>query len=108
MIIVFFLIFTLGLEFLLHRTRRALRRRRKAGLLAAVNHLSSELMLLGSASLILIALEPTLEKVCLPANSVMRPWLSHVSADGCACCLLRTEGVSDCFLEVGAGGCGRE
>jgi hypothetical protein len=32
----------------------------------------------------------------------MRPWLDHVS--GCACCLARTKGVSECFLEVGGWG----
>ncbi|KIY94682.1 hypothetical protein MNEG_13280 [Monoraphidium neglectum] len=58
---VFFLVVTLGLEASLHHIRAFLRRRRKAGLLAAVNHLSSELMLLGVASLILTALEPSLE-----------------------------------------------
>jgi hypothetical protein len=100
---VFFLVVTLGLEASLHHIRAFLRRRRKAGLLAAVNHLSSELMLLGVASLILTALEPSLETVCLPARSQMRPWLDHVQ--GCACCLQRTHGISECYLQAsGRGG----
>lgn len=55
-------------------------------------------MLLGVASLILTAAEPRLERLCLPAQNTMRPWLSHVA--DCACCLARTEGVSECFLQV--------
>jgi hypothetical protein len=37
-----------------------------------------------------------------PHRNLMRPWLDHVS--GCACCLARTKGVSECFLEVGGWG----
>ncbi|KAI8463937.1 MAG: hypothetical protein J3K34DRAFT_462197 [Monoraphidium minutum] len=96
-IMIFFLVFTLGLEHALRAARAALRRRRKAGLLAALGHLSSELMLLGVASLVLTALQPQLEVICYPARHAMAPWLSHV--DGCACCLTRTRGVSKCFLE---------
>jgi hypothetical protein len=92
---------TLTLDFLLHRLRAFLRRRRKAGLLTAVNHLSGELMLLGVASLLLTAIEPRLEHICLKTGDAMRPWLFRV--EGCACCLARTEGVSECFLQVGFG-----
>ncbi|GBF95378.1 hypothetical protein Rsub_07806 [Raphidocelis subcapitata] len=95
-IMVFFLLVTTGLDAALRATRRALRRRRKLGLLAAVNHLSSELMLLAVASLVLTAVEPRLEHLCLPTKGTMRPWLIHVH--GCACCLTRTAGVSECFL----------
>jgi hypothetical protein len=64
-IMVFFLVVTLGLEHGLRLARRALARRNKAGLLAALNHLSSELMLLAVASLILTAVTPSLEHVCM-------------------------------------------
>lgn len=97
LIMFFFLVMTLGMEFFLERLRGWLRRRYKLGMLAAVNHLSSELMLLGAASLILTAMAPRLEHVCMPTKDTMRSWLSHV--DSCACCLTRTRHISECFLE---------
>lgn len=98
LLIVFFLVVTLGIDHGLHHLKHYLKRRNKHGLLAAVTNLSNELMLLGVASLLLTAIEPAVTKVCLPAKSQMKPWLSNVQ--GCACCLTRTEGVSHCFIEV--------
>ncbi len=99
-VIVFFLFVTLGTEHALRAVKRALARRRRLGLLAAVTNLANELMLLGLASLLLSALEPAVVKICSPATGRMEPWLTNVH--GCACCLLRTEGVSRCFIEVRA------
>lgn len=98
LLIVFFLVVTLGIEHGLHHLKNFLKRRNKHGLLAAVTNLANELMLLGVASLLLTAIAPAVTKICLPAKSQMRPWLSNVQ--GCACCLTRTEGVSHCFIEV--------
>eukprot|EP00775_Hariotina_reticulata_P006178 gene6178-6416_t len=114
-LVVAFLVITLGLERVLHVLRKWLQRvlllglalplvwdcdsfvnRNKRGLLAAVDNLASELMLLSVASLCLTALEPAVTKICLPAKNMLRPWLSNVQ--GCACCLARTQGVSECFL----------
>eukprot|EP00882_Tetradesmus_deserticola_P030280 GHRQ01033981.1.p1 GENE.GHRQ01033981.1~~GHRQ01033981.1.p1 ORF type:complete len:226 (+),score=26.38 GHRQ01033981.1:198-875(+) len=96
-ILVFFLLVTLGFEKGLHYVRRSLRRRKKFGLLAAVNNLSSELMLLAVATLFLTALEPAITKICMPSGDTMKPWLAYVN--GCACCLAKTEGVTACFIE---------
>ncbi|KAF6252972.1 hypothetical protein COO60DRAFT_478769 [Scenedesmus sp. NREL 46B-D3] len=96
-LIVFFLLVTLGFEKGLHHAQQSLRRRKKFGLLAAVNNLSSELMLLAVAALFLTALEPAITQICLPAGSPMKPWLANVN--GCACCLAKTKGVTECFIE---------
>lgn len=100
LLMVFFLIITLGIENGLHHLKAYFERRNKHGLLAAVTNLSNELMLLGVAGLLLTAIEPAVTKICMPESKLMDPWLSNV--EGCACCLLRTEGVSKCFIEVGS------
>ncbi|WIA19680.1 hypothetical protein OEZ85_005608 [Tetradesmus obliquus] len=97
LLIVFFLLVTLGFEKGLHHARQSLRRRKKFGLLAAVNNLSNELMLLAVATLFLTALEPALTQICIPSGNTMPPWLANVN--GCACCLAKTKGVTACFIE---------
>jgi hypothetical protein len=75
-----------------------LQRRKKFGLLAAVDNLSSELMLLSVAKLLLTALAPTITKIWMPSGNTYKPWLANVN--GCACCLAKTKGVTPCFIEV--------
>jgi hypothetical protein len=77
---------------------KLLQRRKKFGLLAAVNNLSNELMLLAVATLFLTALEPAITQICVPSGNSMPPWLANVN--GCACCLAKTKGVTACFIEV--------
>jgi hypothetical protein len=77
-----------------------LQRRKKYGLLAAVNNLSSELMLLSVATLFLTALAPAITTICMPTGNTMKPWLANV--EGCACCLAKTKGVTPCFVQVSA------
>jgi len=74
--------------------------RNKKGLLKATNNLANEIMLLGVASLVLMACTPTLTRVCTPKAHTFRPWLDNVKP--CACCLSRTKGVSPCFLKASA------
>lgn len=78
----------------------ALQRRKKLGLLAAVDNLSSELMLLSVATLLLTALAPAITTICMPQGNTYKPWLSNVK--GCACCLAKTKGVTPCFMQVRA------
>jgi hypothetical protein len=61
-------------------------------------------MLLGLASLLLMACEERIASTCVYApafattSARLKPWLSRV--EGCACCLQRTRGVSECFFQV--------
>ncbi|WIA19678.1 hypothetical protein OEZ85_005606 [Tetradesmus obliquus] len=96
-IIVFFLVVTLGFEKGLHHVKHSLKRRKKLGLLAAVDNLSSELMLLSVATLLLTALAPAITTICMPQGNTYKPWLSNVK--GCACCLAKTKGVTPCFMQ---------
>jgi hypothetical protein len=72
--------------------------RNKKGLLKATNNLANEIMLLGVASLLLMACTPALTRVCTPKEHTFKPWLYNVKP--CACCLSRTKGVSPCFLKA--------
>lgn len=98
LVMLFFLVVTLGFERLVHAVKHFLTKRKRFGLVAAVNSMSNEIMLLGLAALILVAIETPLTNKCARVETRMRPWLSHVH--DCACCLTRTRGVTDCFLQV--------
>eukprot|EP00877_Chromochloris_zofingiensis_P011728 jgi/Chrzof1/6809/Cz19g10160.t1 len=97
LVMLFFLVVTLGFERLVHAVKHFLTKRKRFGLVAAVNSMSNEIMLLGLAALILVAIETPLTNKCARVETRMRPWLSHVH--DCACCLTRTRGVTDCFLQ---------
>lgn len=69
-------------------------------------------MLLGVATLLLSVCSDNIDSICVPLQNPatgqarpLQPWLTHVTgtkeAQGCACCLAKTKGVSHCFLEVG-------
>lgn len=66
-------------------------------------------MLLGLAVLLLNVCEDKIASTCYRIQTTgggggLQPWLSRVTGtkevQGCACCLAKTKGVSDCFLEV--------
>jgi hypothetical protein len=66
-------------------------------------------MLLGLAILLLNVCEDHIASTCYLVNpegggGALKPWLSRVvgtdEVQGCACCLAKTKGISDCFMEV--------
>jgi hypothetical protein len=66
-------------------------------------------MLLGLAILLLNVCEDHIASTCYRVNpdnggGALKPWLSRVvgtdQVQGCACCLAKTKGISDCFMEV--------
>ena len=86
-----------------HKFRHFLLSRNKLGLLAALDAMMNEILLLGFASLLLLMVQKNVSGLCFAEGDYkMSTWLDSV--DGCACCLSRTEGVSDCYLK--ARGCG--
>ena len=71
--------------------------RKKAGLLAALNTMTTEIMLLGVATLFLSVIERSVGGACVPAKDLgLRVWADFVK--GCSCCLPRTAGMTECFL----------
>ncbi|KAI8105738.1 hypothetical protein M9434_000320 [Picochlorum sp. BPE23] len=87
--------------------QRALLKRRKVGMLAAVNHSVHELTLLGFVSLVLIALQNTITNICVDKGYFDTSWtvLSSVYSEGyCPCCLEHTNSVQQCVLEYAACG----
>ena len=86
-----------------HKFRHFLLSRNKLGLLAALDAMMNEILLLGFASLLLLMVQKNVSGLCFAEGDYkLRTWLDSV--DGCACCLSRTDGVSGCFLK--ARGCG--
>ena len=82
---------------IVHHARRFLLRRRKAGLVAALDTMTTEVMLLGVATLFLSAVERSVGGACVPAKDLgLSVWADFVT--GCACCLPKTAGTSDCFV----------
>lgn len=66
-------------------------------------------MLLGLAILLLNVCEDSIASTCYKVNEqgdggALKPWLSRVvgtkDVQGCACCLAKTKGISECFMEV--------
>jgi hypothetical protein len=92
------IIFTLVIKSI----QNALRKRRRLGLLAAVNHSVHELTLLGFVSIVLISLQETITSICVDAGFFNPSWtvLSYVYGEGnCPCCLGSTSYVQQCVLE---------
>ncbi len=87
--------------------QQALLKRRKVGMLAAVNHSVHELTLLGFVSLVLIALQNTITNICVGKGYFDTSWtvLNYVYSEGnCPCCLEHTNSVQQCVLEYAACG----
>ena len=79
--------------------QHVLRSRRRLGLLEAVNHSVHELTLLGFVSIVLLALEDVISKICIDASYFRADWtiLQFVYAEGyCPCCLEETSNVQGC------------
>lgn len=71
--------------------------------------LFAEIMLLGLAVLLLNVCENKISATCYKiqghgGGGGLQPWLSNVvgtdKVKGCACCLAKTEGVTECFTQV--------
>ncbi|CAL8467379.1 g6916 [Coccomyxa elongata] len=98
-VFLFFLVVTLGFEKILHHITHYLKKRGKHGLVAAMNNMTNELMLLGVATLLLLTFQKDIGQICIPSKAYAgKNWLDHVN--GCACCLTRTAGVSPCYLRA--------
>jgi hypothetical protein len=79
-----------------------LKKRRRLGLLDAVNQSVHELTLLGFVSIVLISLQEAITSICVDAGFFNPSWtvLSYVYDEGsCPCCLERTKYVQECVLE---------
>ncbi|KAK9909834.1 hypothetical protein WJX75_008172 [Coccomyxa subellipsoidea] len=63
-VFLFFLVVTLGFEKILHWITHYLKERGKHGLVAAMNNMTNELMLLGVATLLLLAFQKDIGRVC--------------------------------------------
>ncbi|KAK9829176.1 hypothetical protein WJX72_004342 [[Myrmecia] bisecta] len=93
------LLITQGVDKALELIRKQMEKYNKKGLLAAMGNMTTELMLLGVATLILVAFQSNIGRICVQAKRyVGHTWLDNVH--GCACCLAQTEGVSECYLQA--------
>ncbi|KAL0030493.1 hypothetical protein WJX79_009941 [Trebouxia sp. C0005] len=98
-----FLALFITFEKVLEWRRASLKRRRKFGLLAAVEASTSELMLFGVASLLLTIFQDPIASICVKAPS-SASWTILSQLNGCPCCLKNTKSVTECFFE--GEGCG--
>ncbi|DBA84760.1 hypothetical protein WJX77_002067 [Trebouxia sp. C0004] len=98
-----FLALFITFEKVLEWRRASLKRRRKFGLLAAVEASTSELMLFGVASLLLTIFQDSIASICIKAPS-SASWTILSQLNGCPCCLKNTKSVTECFFE--GEGCG--
>ena len=81
----------------IHHARHFLLARKKAGLVAALDTMTTEIMLLGVATLFLSVIERSVGGVCVPAKDLgFAVWADFVK--GCSCCLPATAGLTTCFL----------
>eukprot|EP00884_Botryococcus_braunii_P016874 jgi/Botrbrau1/3870/Bobra.0183s0094.1 len=97
LVFVFFLVVTLGFEKILHYIKHHLQHKGKHGLVAAMDAMSSELMLMGFATLILLVFQRDINRICVQSKRYEgKNWLDHVH--GCACCLANTRDVSPCYF----------
>lgn len=79
-----------------------LKKRRRLGLLGAVNQSVHELTLLGFVSIVLISLQESITSICVDAGFFNPSWtvLHYVYGQGnCPCCLEHTKYVQKCVLE---------
>jgi hypothetical protein len=87
--------------------RYALKKRRRFGLLKAVDHSVHELTLLGFVSIILLSLERVITDICIDASFFRPDWTVLQSVYGkneCPCCLENTKYVQKCVLEYASCG----
>jgi hypothetical protein len=105
-ILLVFQAFALAISWATSGAERALARRRRAGLARALKHMEHELMIVGLVTLVLIAAQPKLAKICVSVSDDRADWtmLSHVMNDGCPCCLAATKHMQPCLAD--AAGCG--
>lgn len=65
--------------------------------MAALDTMTTEIMLLGVATLFLSVIERSVGGACVPAKDLgLAVWADFVK--GCACCLARTAGMTECFM----------
>ncbi|KAK9811612.1 hypothetical protein WJX72_006963 [[Myrmecia] bisecta] len=94
-----FLAACLVFERTLHFLRKYLKKHNKHGLLAAVDCMATEVMLLGFVSLLLTALENDIAKICVP-NTHDTTWILAGTLSHCPCCMKQTRHLTECFLEL--------
>lgn len=82
--------------------QNVLKKRRRMGLLGAVNQSVHELTLLGFVSIVLISLQEPITGICVDAGFFDPAWtvLQYVYGEGyCPCCLEHTKYVQQCVLQ---------
>ncbi|KAH7623763.1 putative MLO-like protein 11 [Nannochloris sp. 'desiccata'] len=97
-LLVFFLILTLGFEHGIHALKRTLRNRGRAGLVQAVDKAVLELTLLGFVSLILMLFQDYIPDICISYKTSQADWTLLQSLNDCPCCLSNTYGVTTCAM----------
>jgi Mlo family len=98
LVLVFFLILTLGFEHCIHALKRLLRNRGREGLAQVVDKAVLELTLLGFVSLILILFQDNIPDICIPYSIAQADWTLLQNLDDCPCCLSTTYGITTCAM----------
>jgi hypothetical protein len=98
LLLIFFLILTLGFEYTIHALQRTLRKRGREGLVQAVDKAVLELTLLGFVSLILILFQDYIPEICIKYKDSQAEWTLLENLSGCPCCLSTTYGITTCAM----------
>lgn len=95
-ILAFFLVLSLGFEYLIDAAEYWLKVKGRVGLARALQKVVNEITLLGFVSLVLMLFQQYVPDICVPYSDSAVTWTMLDNLNACPCCLSQTSGITTC------------